>query len=757
VKTWRFWVDTGGTFTDCIALDPAGGVSRVKLLSSGRVRARVSEVLDRGRLRLAFPMRLASGFLRGLQLRPLGPGAGWRIQDSYASDGSGHQEVTLEAGAEPCFDSTWRGRPVEVVFEEEAPVVAMRLVTGAAPGASLPPLELRLATTRGTNALLERKGARVAFFVTRGFGDLIVIGNQARPELFALDIVKAPPLYASVVEVEERLGARGEVLVPLELAPLEAAARQLVSDGHTSAAIALLHAYREPSHELALARALRDAGFAHVSCSSAMAPVIRVLPRAQTAIVDAYLGPIVAGYLRSIRRSLSAGSAGSSSDDDRRVLVMTSAGGLVPDADCLAKDCLLSGPAGGMVGAAAAAGEVGCSAILSFDMGGTSTDVARFAGELEYVFEQRVGDAHIVAPALHIETVAAGGGSVCWSSEGQLKVGPHSAGAAPGPACYGAGGPLTVTDVNLLLGRLDATRFEVPLVPAAAEAAAREAALAAGVPAERRGEMLEGFLRIANERMAEAIRRVSVQRGYDPADHTLLPFGGAGAQHACAVATALRIPRILVPVDASLLSALGLGRAALERFAHRQVLAPLEELVGARLDELLETTTTTALELLRRDGVQGEVVVRRRIARLRFAGQESTLDLECGAGEAAPALAERFRQQYRATFGTVPSREVELESLRVSAAADLPMERLPRDRSATIGARPRVASVGFGGRLLRVPVYDREGMARGFEARGPALVVERRSCTVVEPGWSLRVHETGCLLLAREGDGALEA
>ncbi|HUP22072.1 MAG TPA: hydantoinase/oxoprolinase family protein, partial [Thermoanaerobaculia bacterium] len=520
-------------------------------------------------------------------------------------------------------------------------------------------------------------------------------------------------------------------------------------------AVALLHSYRQPSHEESITRELVAAGFEHVSWSAAMAPVIRILPRAQTAIVDAYLGPIVGNYLSSIRRALE--DAPGAPERSRRVLVMTSAGGLVADTDCHAKDCLLSGPAGGVVGAAAAAREAGCPAILSFDMGGTSTDVARFAGELEYVFEQRVGDAQIVAPALHIETVAAGGGSVCWAVGAQLKVGPHSAGADPGPACYGAGGPLTVTDVNLLLGRLDTERFEVPLAPSASEAAALAVARAAGVDQDQIPHMLDGFLRIANERMAEAIRRVSVQRGYDPADHALLAFGGAGAQHACAIAAELAISTVVVPSDVSLLSAAGLGRAAVERFAHRQVLEPLADLESeGRLRALIESTSSEALELVRRDATSGSVEVRRRIARLRFAGQESTLDVDCGPMEDAESLAERFRQQYRATFGTAPARRVELESLRVVAASDeaAPTE-LAGEHRAAIGGRPRIAFAWFDGRRRAVPIYERGSICSTSAVSGPALVVEQSSCTVVEPGWTLRCHRGGSLLLSRDDEAPI--
>lgn len=400
-----------------------------------------------------------------------------------------------------------------------------RLVTATPAGSRLPPIRLRLATTRGTNALLERRGAATALFITRGFGDLLRIGNQQRVALFALDVRRAPALYREVVEVPERLAANGTVIEPLDLAAVLPEVERLLGSGIESTAAALLHSYRNPAHEQAVAAELRRQGLRSVSTSAELASVVKILPRAETAVVNAYLAPIIESYLADVAGALDGCDPGSSS-----LHMMTSAGGLVRAERYQARDSLLSGPAGGVVRAVRSGRENGVRRLIAFDMGGTSTDASRFDGDYEYLYEHRVGSATVAAPALAIETVAAGGGSICWlagdpagpGSGGarQVKVGPESAGADPGPACYGAGGPLTLTDVNLLLGRLDPRRFGIPIVRPAAEAALGDlvAGLAGRGDGMTREALLQGFLDVANERMADAVRRISVRRGYDPRD-----------------------------------------------------------------------------------------------------------------------------------------------------------------------------------------------------------------------------------------------
>lgn len=733
---WRIWIDTGGTFTDCLAVDPDGRRHRCKVLSSGVLRARTSH-RDGTRLHLLDRLPLAAGFLDGVAvLRPAGAGAeeGVRILHNAGS--------VLELAASP---GPWAqsGRQVEVAPGLEAPVLAAHVITGTALADPLPPMRLRLGTTRATNALLERRGARTAFVTTAGFGDLLTIGTQQRPDLFARAIHKSAPLHEVVVEVDERLAADGAELRPLDSAGLRTQAGNAVARGIRSAAVAMLHAYRAPDHEREAAELLRRAGFDHVSTSSDLAPVLGLLERAETAVVNAYLQPILAGYLDGVLRA----TGGS------RVHLMTSAGGLTEASAFRAVDALLSGPAGGVMGAVSAARQSGRTHILALDMGGTSTDVSRWAGEPEYVFEHRVGDARLAAPALAIETVAAGGSSICHVEAGQLRVGPVSAGAAPGPAAYGAGGPLTLTDVNVLLGRVVPVRFGIPIAVDASRtalAALRDDLARAGASAPDRDEdLLEGLLAIADERMAAAIRRISVRRGYDPAGHDLLAFGGAGPQHACSVARLLGMDRALVPVDASLLSASGMGHAVIERFAQCQVLESLTEAAGRLASRFAELAGTACAELAE-EGVDAEdIVIRRRMAFLRIQGQDSTLELDW---QPDGDLLEAFVDAYRTLYGyEPPPRTIEVSSLRVVASTvAAPIERAPEPPPHP--ARPAAATrTWIDGAWRDLPLFDRAELAPGARLEGPALVVEAHSTTVVAPGWSAMVDGAGALALHRPG------
>lgn len=666
------------------------------------------------------------GFFRGFALRVLGTGESHPAITVIDSRGD-----VLELDGP--FPDGLDGAAFELRSPEEPPVLAARLVTGTPLGRKLPEIAMRLATTRGTNALLERKGAATALFITRGFADLLLIGTQQRPDLFALNIEKPRPLFSEVVEVPERLASDGSVLVPLDTQSLRGEAERLLAAGFQSAAVALLHSYRNPRHEEELGEMLREAGFRHVSLSSRLAPLIKIVPRAETAVVDAYLSPILKGYLAGVASALAEGS----------LHVMTSAGGLVRAGSFHAKDSLLSGPAGGVVGAALSGRRSGFSRIIAFDMGGTSTDVARYDGDFEYLFEHRVGDAHLIAPALAVESVAAGGGSICGFDGAQLHVGPQSAGAWPGPACYGAGGPLTLTDVNLILGRLDPDRFEIPLDREAAERALDGLLTMMGSGAPAREALLEGFLEIANERMAEAIRSISLRRGYDPAEYALVAFGGAGAQHACALADLLGIGHVVVPRDAGLLSALGLGAAVVERFAHRQVLEPLAR-VKDRLAGWLDELGREAAEAVAGEGVPDDrIAVRRRILNLRFVGQDEALPIE---GE---PVEEAFAAAYREVYGYAPEgRAIELESIRVvasSAPEDMPVAS---GSSGEREAEPSGARRSWLGGWREVPVFDRATLNPGDAFQGPALVFESHSATVVADGWRGRVDGAGNLVLS---------
>ncbi|MEX2530153.1 MAG: hydantoinase B/oxoprolinase family protein [Gemmatimonadota bacterium] len=737
-ESWQVCVDTGGTFTDCVARDPTGRIHRAKVLSTSSLRATIVEVPAPALLRISESWGAPRDFVSGFDVRLQGSRQPLGRASSFDP-----VEGTLELADVVQNREGLVGAAIELQSAEPAPLLAARLVTGTAAGRPLPEsLRLRVATTRATNALLERRGAPLALFVTRGFRDLLRIGDQQRPDIFALDVARPNPLPEAVVEVVERLAADGSVREELNLDDsLRSRARGLRARGIRAAAIALLHSYRNPEHEEALAELLREEGFTHIALSSATAPFINLLRRGETATVEGYLGPVIRDYVGAIQESIS----------DDRLLVMTSTGGLVRGDRVLAKDTLLSGPAGGVVGAASVGVRSGSERVIAFDMGGTSTDVSRFDGEYEYAEEHRVGDARLRSPALAIQTVAAGGGSICSIDDNGLRVGPESAGADPGPACYGAGGPLTLTDVNLLLGRVEPRRFGIPVRRDLAEVRAREVLQEV---TERTGEdttleqLLEGFLEIANERMADAVRRISVRKGYDPAEYALVAFGGAGPQHACALASRLGIERILIPYDAGVLSATGLAHAVVERFRYRQVLADLQEAQEHLLDWLGRLEEEARAEVIAEGIAASDVVIRQRIAHLRYRGQESTL--EVAVGDDPGTLRAAFEEAYEGVYGhRAESRAVEVESLRVVASA---REVGPATLEAPDTGEPGTVSPTrgwFGGEWRAVPGHARETLVPGVEIVGPALVLDPHSAIVIEEGWTCRCDASGTLLVDR--------
>ncbi len=730
---WRICADTGGTFTDCVAESPTGEIRRTKVLSSSRLRAAVQARSPAGFVTLGASWNLPPGFFRGTTLLAVGSSdRQWAVRDSRSAD------ATVELECEQPTGDLQVGQAVEIVSGREAPILAAHWVTRTPLDQDLPSSTLRLATTRGTNALLERKGSPTALFITAGFGDLLVIGDQQRPDLFALDVVSRVPLYECVVEVPERLDSSGRVLTPINLGALRPQALELLNRGIRSAAVALLHSYLNPVHEESLAALLLDLGFDHVSSSADLAPRIKIVPRAETAVVNAYLHEVIGSYLRAVEATIVPGP----------VHVLTSAGGLVRSDDYLPKDSLLSGPAGGVVGASAMAKLSGWDRSLAFDMGGTSTDVSRYDGQMDYRFETTIGDVRLLSPSLAIETVAAGGGSICHFDGRQLKVGPQSAGADPGPACYGAGGPLTLTDVNLLLGRLRAESFEIPISRRVAEEAFRQLLVELGSDGTEGSheEILQGLLDIANERMAEAIRRISIRQGYLPGEYALVAFGGAGGQHACALAEILDMKTILVPEDAGLLSAVGLGQALVERFAECQVLQPLSDMaehLEARLQELAQAAHDAVLA----EGVPAtDVRTVRTLAFLRLAGQETTLAVDA---EDLPSLANRFATLYEDHYGYQPEGAViEVESLRVMAASgEQESESVPAEIDSRRAETREGQSVFVGGSWRSVPVFRRERLRPGDSMRGPALIFERHCATLVDPGWWGRIDAHRCLVL----------
>ncbi len=726
-RPWQIWIDTGGTFTDCIGEDPDGVVHTCKVLSSGALRDRIQSIDDDGRLYLCAGAKLPDGFLTGYRLSPLGSNVEIEIIEHETLTGA----LVLAAG-EVALEP---GQPVELSSGEEAPLVATRLITGTSLGEDMPQVEMRLATTRGTNALLERRGARTVHFTTAGFEDLLVIGDQTRPELFALRIDRPEPLPEMVVGIEERLSADGFLIEGLDHDLIAGKIEELRGLGFEGASIAMLHGHRNAQHEEALEKLLREGGFSHVSRSSTLSPFQGLLRRSQTATTDAYLGPVISGYLGAVRDGLGDGAVS--------LHVMTSAGGLVDTEAFRAMDSLLSGPAGGVVGAAMSGRKVGKTKIIAFDMGGTSTDVSRFDGDFEYVFDHRVGPVELAAPALAIETVAAGGGSICRVERGRLAVGPQSAGADPGPASYGAGGPLTITDVNLLLGRLVAGRFPIPIDLDAATARLYE--LRDDLGSAETGtdeEILEGLLRIADERMAEAIRHISVRKGVDPAGYALVAFGGAGGQHACQVAQLLGMTEVVLPGDAGLLSAKGLGHAVIERFAQREVLLSLSR-VDSKIEDWFTELEAEAVAELVREGVEpDDMEPSRRIVELRYMGQDASLEFEPSSGG---DLAAEFEERYYELFSYRPSDlAVEVVSIRVvmrSRREAIAVRGIDEGHSAPAPDPAADQRCFLDGEWRDVPCHHASELEFGAVVDGPALIQQAHSALVVPSDW--RVHGLG--------------
>ena len=612
--------------------------------------------------------------------------------------------------------------PFEIKSNEEAPVLAIRIITKTPLSSPFPPLELRLSTTKGTNALLERSGSRSLMLITKGFGDLLHIKNQQRPDLFTLDIKKTPPFYHQIIEVEERIDANGNIISELNTDLLRAQLKPLVSH-YESVGVCLMHSYFNPTHEQKIAAILDDLGFHHISVSSELSPAIKIVPRATTTDVNAYLSPIMEQYLNKINRVLIGNS----------MRVMTSAGSLTEVDAYKPKEGLLSGPAGGIIGAAAIGKKHGHSKIISFDMGGTSTDVSRFDGKIDFIFEHAVGDALLSAPAVDIETIAAGGGSICGFDGQSLTVGPESAGADPGPACYGRGGPLTITDVNLLSGKLHPANFHISISKEAAEQKFEK--LLTSVNEHRKSslspkEVLEGLIEIANERMAQAIKKISIQKGFDPQEYTLVSFGGAGAQHALKVAEKLSISDVLIPSDAGLLSAYGLFEARLEEIESRQILKNLTD-VEDNLDQYFRGLEERSVEKLTKQTLnKNSIEITARLIYLRYSGQDTSLEINWSPDN---DLLRNFEQNYLEKFGhQLSDRSVEVESIRVVASEIKDHIGLEEEQTAQTNESDKKPTEAHHGRTI----YYHKTLSSGERVHGPALILDPFTTTAVEEGWA---------------------
>ena len=701
---WRFWIDRGGTFTDLVGRAPDGSLVVRKVLSQPQAPAAT----------------------------PAGP--------------------AISAVPDPA-------------------VAALREVLGLAAGQPLPEgliAEVRLGTTVATNALLEHRGAPVLLLINRGFADLLEIGDQHRPDIFALRIEKPRPLAVRVVEVEGRLAADGSELEPLRCDDaLAGAVREAIADGYASVAVALLHAYRNPAHERALGAWLQHQGVENVALSHQLSPQPRLVPRGHTALVEAAVGPILRGYLQQVQHALGAGTP---------LRVMRSSGALAAPEQLQAKETILSGPAGGMVGAVAAAtAALPGVPIVGFDMGGTSTDVFHFDPRRGEAAWERNPDTEIAglrlqAPMLPVHTVAAGGGSIVRFDGERLLVGPESAGADPGPAGYRRGGPATITDANLLLGRLPVAALpevfgatgDQPADLAAVRLRFAALAQATGLAPE---QVAEGALELAIERMAAAIRRISIQRGHDIRGALLVSYGGAGGQHACRLAEKLGMARVLLHPLSGVLSAYGIGMAQQRQLREQAVREPLTPALMGRLCSAIEALRFEAEQALRHSGdlaeaEQGAAGVR---LELRYPGSDRGLELLWVAGDLADgdrmaALQEAFAAAHRQRFGYVPlDRELVVERVLVEVAggAQAAAVGMPAAQAAPEGEQgPGTTRVWLGDRWREVPQRQRRQLAAGALLQGPAVVLDATTTLMLEPGWQAQVQSDGCLLLEHRAPAA---
>jgi len=636
----------------------------------------------------------------------------------------------------------------------DAAVQGIRLLLGLSPGEPLPAGtvgEVRMGTTVATNALLERKGAPVALLTTRGFRDALAIGYQARRDIFAKRIIKPELLYSRVVELDERVLADGSVERVLDEAQARAALEALREEGFEAVAIVLMHAYRAPEHEARIAAIARGMGFPQVSASHEVSPLVKLVGRGDTTVVDAYLSPILRRYVAQVEEELDVARTGA------RVMFMMSSGGLTSASLFQGKDAILSGPAGGVVALAQTGREAGFDKVIGFDMGGTSTDVAHFAGEYERAFETEVAGVRMRAPMMLIHTVAAGGGSILHYDGARFRVGPDSAGANPGPKSYRRGGPLAVTDANVMTGKLVPDLFPAIFGQGGAEpldaVAVRAAfdALAAEIGDGRSPEdVADGFLRIAVANMAEAIKKISVQRGYDVTrGYALNAFGGASGQHACLVADALGMARVLIHPFSGLLSAYGMGLAEIRAVRQRAVEEPLAEPVLATIARLGARVGEEARREVEGQGVAAADIVLHVRAHLRYAGTDTTLEIPA---EGVEAMRAAFETAHKARFGFVDAGKplvVEAVSLEAVGGATR-FEEGERPRADAPAAAPeRVTRFFSGGAWHEAAVHHRETLRPGHAVLGPALVIEPNQTVVVEPGWRATLTGKDHIILDR--------
>ena len=640
----------------------------------------------------------------------------------------------------------------------DAAVQGIRDLLGLRAGAPIPAEAIeavKMGTTVATNALLERKGERTALVVTKGFADALAIAYQNRPKLFVRRIELPGLLHERVIEADERVGARGEVVRALDEARVERDLRSAYEAGIRAVAIVLMHGYRFTEHERMIAEIARAIGFPQVSASHEVSPLMKFVSRGDTTVVDAYLSPILRRYVGQVEDDLDGGAG------RVRLQFMQSSGGLTDAHLFQGKDAILSGPAGGIVGAVEVSRLAGFDRIIGFDMGGTSTDVTHYAGEYERAFVTEVAGVRLRAPMMRIHTVAAGGGSICTFDGSRFRVGPESAGANPGPASYRRGGPLAVTDCNVMVGKLDPALFPAVFGPGGdepldADVVRRKFATLAGdverATGQRRTpeEIADGFLKIAVANMANAIKHISVERGYDVTEYTLCCFGGAGGQHACLVADALGMTRVFIHPFAGVLSAYGMGLADVRALRQRAVEATLDGEALAATGTAFDELERAARGDVAKQGLPAERIACHRTLHLKVEGTDTTIEVAAGSlADVVAAFERRYAQQYGFLM---PGKALVIEAIAVEAAgrseaaSDRTPSFAPRGGSLNRIATQRVYTAGS---HREAAVYAREDLRPGDTIDGPAIVKETNATTVVEPGWRASLTPRDDLVLER--------
>ena len=604
---------------------------------------------------------------------------------------------------------------------------------------------IRVGTTVATNALLERKGSKTALLITSGFADLLEIGNQARPELFDLCIIKPDQLYYSVSEIPERLDAEGNIVRELDEERVEKVLEDLYDSGIRSVAIVLMHSWKNPMHEERCYDLAKEVGFENISISSRIMPLIKIVGRGQTTVVDSYLYPILNQYISSLQSELGA----------IPIEFMQSSGGLTDSLSLTGKDSIMSGPAGGVIGSAAVGNANNLDCIIGFDMGGTSTDVSRYDGSFSRVTELVAGGINFQTSSLDIKTVAAGGGSLLWFDGRKLQVGPESAGANPGPVCYGLDGKLTLTDANLLLGRINPDFFPRVFGPEqnqklnASESKDNFENLRSEVNKSTLSsfsseELALGFVDIDNEKMAGAIKEISVSRGYDVRDHALVCFGGAAPQHCCGIARILGIKQIVIHPLSSLLSAYGIANSKQFRYGLRSMVQKFDSQSHVEALSGIQSLESPLIEEIQKLGVSDNIA-KEHFMDLRVVGTDSTITIPCSNFD---QMVGSFEERHRNLFGFLPSGELEIANIRVEVSGsrtEIEEQKPNPDLSSpvTIGQ----SEVYFNHQFMSTPIYSRDSLPEGFELAGPAMITDLNSTIVVEPGFTAGVNGLGHIVI----------